>query len=345
MGLSDVHNSRKVVPDPKKRAKRGFNGLPRLGRELIEDGTVLLYHQSKQDKFKPVFFTVTVPSSYQDGTKFTESDYQRILTNWPELTKRVFEELARLCERRQLPNRWLYVTEVQEERWRKHNTLALHLHAVIPNRWEPGKRSEGDRGFGRTGAWAIATQDTDAIVQRCFTNLLGKPVNTRSACNLQGIKGLDKLFFYLSKLNKIGRYLSKGSQLLSELQQSRWADYLPPNWYGCDRQTRQQVRGSVQHYNLGEGTAGEVVQELQRVSAEFGDRHGRPLLTTPHITSVETADGLVPVAVTCRVHRLTDIPAALDAIAAIDLTVMRRDFDLDRISVPENLSIPAPCPL
>jgi hypothetical protein len=101
----------------------------------------------------------------------------------------------------------------------------------------------------------------------------------------------------------------------------------------------------VQHFEIGEGTAGEVVQELKSISEEFERHHGHALLTTPHITSVETGDGLTPVAVSFRVRWMRDIPAALDAIAAIDLTAMRRDFDLDRISVSEHLSIPVPCPL
>lgn len=326
MGLSDVRNSRKCIPDPKTRAKRGFNGLPRLGRELIEDGMVLMWHLAQSLRSQFVFWTITVPSRYEDGTEFTESDYQRILTNWSELVKRIFEELSRLCERRGLPCRWLYVTEPQEKRWQKHGVLALHIHAVIPNQWDSQKRAPGQRGFKRAGAWAITTADTDAIVQRCMTNLMGKPVDISSSCNLQGIKGLSNLFFYMSKLNKVGKYLSKGSQLISELQNSKWGDYLPSSWYGSDQITKQQVRGSVETYHIGEGTAGEVVQELQRVSDEFEQQHGYALLTKPHIVDRETAEGLVPVAVVCRVKRLTDIPAALDAIADVNLHQVKRDF-------------------
>jgi hypothetical protein len=306
---------------------------------------VLLYHQSKRQGFKPVFWTVTVPTRYSDGTPFNDRDYQHLLSNWSVLIHRVFDELARQLQRCGLPNTWLYVVEPQEQRWKHDGILAPHIHAVIPNRWISQKRTANHKGFGHAGAWAITTQDTDAIVHRCMSNIMGRSVDINSACNLQTIKGLDKLFFYLSKLNKVGKYLSKGSRLIGELQQSRWSDYLPSNWYGCDKQTRHQVRASVQHFEIGEGTAGEVVQELQRLSDDFERCHGHALLTTPHITSVETGDGLTPVAVSFRVRWMRDIPAALDAIAAIDLTAMRRDFDLDRISVSEHLSIPVPCPL
>lgn len=336
MGLSDVRISRidkqLSIPDPQKRAPRGFNGLPRAGRELLEDGTVLLYHRAKREKFTPVFWTVTMPSRFEDGSEFTEHDYQRLLVGSSALTHRIFDELTRLCQRRGLPNVYMYVIEPQEQRWRRDGVLALHIHAVIPNRWDPSKPAPSDRGFRRTGNWAITTDDTDTIVQRCISNLLGKSVNARSACNLQGISGLNKLFFYLTKLNKIGKYMSKGSRLVGELQDSSWSSYLPANWYGSDKVTRQQIRTSVQYFDIGEGTAGEVVQELQRLSAEFERYQGRPLLTEPHITSIERDQGLLPVAISCRVRWLTDIPAALEAISQLDLfTVKRNEFVLDQV--------------
>jgi hypothetical protein len=144
---------------------------------------------------------------------------------------------------------------------------------------------------------------------------------------------MKKMSFYLTKMNKLGRYMSKGSQVIEEIQQSEWAPFLPSGWYGSDKETRDKIRDSIQVYDIGEGTAGEVVQELQRISEEFERRHGHALLTTPHITTVESGEGLTPVAVSCRVRRFDDVSAALDAISMIDLTVLKRKFDFDRMSV------------
>jgi hypothetical protein len=330
MGSSDVRNCRKVIPDPKTRAPRGSNGLPRAGRELIEDGCILLWHQAKQKRFTPVFWTVTIPSAYDDGTPFEESDYIRLLKAWPVMVKRIFEEVARLCERRGLPNRWLYVVEPQTERWTKDGVFAPHLHAVLPNRWVENKRPPLDAhlGFASRGAWAITLNETDAIVHRCMSNALGRPVNSTSACNIQSIKGMSKLYFYLSKLNKISNYIQKSSKVLQSIRQSSYSNYMPSNWYGCDKMTRQEVRASVTTFSIGEGTTGEVVQQLMEMSETFESDHGRPLLTRPHIVDRETEEGLVPVAVVCRVKRMTDIGHAIDAIAALDLCQIHRNFNL-----------------
>ena len=333
MGLSDAHNSHKVVPDPTKRAKRGFNGLPRWGRELAESAVRYLCYQADQQHFTPVFFTVTTPSRYQDGTAWTEQDYKHCAANWSELVRQFNQELSRQCKRRGLPDNRFHVTETQDKRWQRDRVLALHLHLIFLNAWDSQKQAVGHRGFGRSGDWVITKEETDAIVQRVFNNIMGKPVDVRSACNVQAINSMKKMAFYTTKMGRVGRYMSKGSQVLEEIQQSEWADFLPSSWYGSDKETRDKIRDSIQVYDIGEGTAGEVVQELQRISDEFASRTGRALLTTPHITTVESGEGLTPVAVTCRVRRFDDVSAALDAISMIDLTVLKRKFDFDRMSV------------
>lgn len=328
MGLSDVRKSHKSIPDPETRAKRGFNGLPKAGKELIEDGTVYLWLQSKAEKFDLVFWTVTLPTQFKDGTSLQRTDYELLLEQWPELCRQVFQEVCRLLRRKGLPDKWLYVVEPQEERWKRYGILAPHIHAVLPNRWNRNKANPTkDKGFQRSGYWEVTTAETDGIVERIISHVLGRPVDCSSACNLDRINRMQRLFFYLSKLGRLGSYLSKGSKLMAQLQSSSWSDRLPPNWYGSDLTTRQQVRASIHTTYLGDGTFGELKQELEQISEQFEAENGRPLFTTPHLVDVETEEGMIPVAVVTRVHWFTDIEYAMEAIAALDLTALRRDFD------------------
>lgn len=306
---------------PQNRRKRGSNGLPRAGKELIEDGLVYLWQLSKSLRFALVFWTVTIPTHYQDGSEISDGDHKLLLTKWPIIVRRIFEELTRLYRRRQIPEHYLYVTEPQEERFLGKGVFAPHLHAVMANRWNAEKRNPyKDKGFMNSGFWEVTTEETDEIVERILSNALGRPVDCRSACQLESIKGLKGLFFYLTKLGKIGRYISKGSKLLREMAEAGWEEYFPPNWYGCDRNVRQTVRDSVQTYDLGETSLSDIRDGLRRESLEFQFENDRPLFRDFYMIQPEECD--FPVAMVVRVSQLRDIEAGIDAILNFDRSIV-----------------------
>jgi hypothetical protein len=319
MGLSAPLISHNSGMNPDNRSPRGWNGLPRAGKELLEDGVILLHELSKVEKFQAVFWTATIPTHYQDGSRLSEQDHRRVMANWPEVVRQLFQEVTRLYERKGLPKRFLYVTEPQEERWQKESILSLHIHSILVNRWNPKKRNPlKDKGLQNTGYWEVTTEETDRVLERVLSNLLGKPVDCRSACNLESIKGMSQLSFYVTKLGKIGRYISKGSQILEEVKKSNWYNVLPPNWYGSDALTRQEVRASVITIELDAGSLGEVKAQLQAISAKFEEEHDRPLLRTPHLVTIEDDGGETAVALVTNCHRLSDVPALTEAL--LDMT-------------------------
>jgi hypothetical protein len=318
MGLSAVRNPHNGALDPNNRSPRGWNGLPRAGRELLEDGVILLHQLSKAEKVQLVFLTMTIPTHYQDGSRLSEQDHRRILANWSELMRQTFQEITRLNGRKNLPKRHLYVVEPQEQRWAEEKLLSLHTHAILLNRWNPKKRNPlKDKGFENTGYWEVETTDTDAIWERMLSNLLEKPVDCRAACNLESIKGMSQLSFYVVKLGKIGRYISKGSQILEEVKKSSWYSVLPSNWYGADALTRQEVRASVITIEVGVSSLGEVRDRLQALSADFEAKHDRPLLRSPHLVTIEEETGEIAVALVTNCNRLSDVPAMTEAILSL----------------------------
>lgn len=316
--LSQPESEQKNIP--LNRRRRGVNGLTKAGKELIEDGIIHLWQLSKERRVSLVFWTVTLPTHYQDGSLLTEDDHKRLLEQWPEIVKRIFEELARLYARAGLPNRWIYVVEPQEERFKQHGVFAPHIHAVMVNRWELGKRNpQKDNGFQNSGYWSITTEQTDGIVERVLSNALGKPVDCRSACQVDGVKGMEGLFFYLTKLGKLGRYISKGSKQLQKMAQAGWEDYFPPNWYGCDRMTRKTVRDSVQTYDLGETSLWAIAEGLRRESEEFKSEHGRPLFRDVYLIQPDECE--TPVALVTSVCRLSDIETGIEAMLEFDRNI------------------------
>ena len=315
MGLSAVHISHNSAMNPDNRAPRGWNGLPAAGRELLEDGVILLHQLARAEKFQSVFWTATIPTCYQDGSRLSEVDHRRVLANWAEVVRQVFQEVTRLYERKGLPKRFLYVVEPQEQRWKDESILSLHIHAILVNRWNPKKRNPlKDKGFRNSGYWEVETEETDQILERVLSHLLGKPVDCRAACNLESIKGMSQLAFYVTKLGKIGRYISKGSNILEAVKSSKWATVLPSNWYGSDSQTRREVRASVITFEVDADSLGDVRDRLQGLSAEFEEKHQRPLLRSPHLVTVEQEQGELAVALVTNCHRLSDVPVLTDAL-------------------------------
>jgi hypothetical protein len=321
MGLSDVHNCHGEAVPAENRSPRGWNGLPRRGKELLEDGIILLYQLANALQLALVFWTVTIPTTYKDGSKLSEDDHRRILSNWSEVVRQVMQEIGRLYEKKGLPNRFLYVIEPQEERWQKESVFSPHIHAILVNRWNPSKRNPlKDTGFQRTGYWEVELTETDQIVERILSHLLGKPVDCRSACNLEAIKGMSRLYFYISKLGKIGAYISKGSQILDEVKKSKWWNCLPPNWYGSDLLTRQEVRASVITLDAGITSLGEIRDQLQQLSDNFQEEHGRPLLTHPHLITVEDESGEMAIALVTKTYELKDVGVLVEVLAGWNLS-------------------------
>jgi hypothetical protein len=262
-----------------------------------------------------------MPTRYQDGTALTEDDHKQLLEQWSYLVRRIFEELARLYDRANLPNRWLYVIEPQEERFKQHGVFAPHIHAVMVNRWNPSKRNpHQDQGFQRSGYWDITTEQTDEIVERIFSTALGKPVDCRAACQVESIRGFKGLFFYLTKLGKVGRYLSKGSKMLKEMSEAGWEDYFPSNWYGSDRTTRKIVRDSVQHYDVGYCDLEQIREDLEAKSSEFEEKLGYPLFRNFYAIQPEDCDR--PIVMTAQVSRITDISYAMRIVAELGSSLL-----------------------
>ncbi len=325
MGLSALGISRKGeqpyypadnLPNHGDRNPRGWHGLPRAGRELLEDGIVLLYQDAKASGQTLVFWTLTMPTRYQDGEPLSDADHRLLLENWDQVEKRTFEELQREQQRLGLLPNHVRVTEIQEQRWNRDRVLALHTHAVFVNQWDPNAHNPDSNGF-RRGYWKMTTAKLDDIVTRVYSNLLGRPVDCSACSQVEQVKGLRKLGEYLAKCNRISRYMGKGGKVLGEVRQSSYGPVLPRSWYGSDLRTKQRVRASVLDIDVGFPSLKSARETLEKLSLEFQLEHDRPLFTPLHTVEVSDDEGTFPVAVCGRVWWLTDIPNAIHSLTVL----------------------------
>lgn len=295
------------------RSPKGSNGLPRAGKVLIEDGIPYLWDQAKNRRLALVLWTVTLPTRYLDGSEISEDEHKTLLKEWAEITRRLLQELKREQDRAGIPAKYLYCVEPQEKRWKKYKVFAPHIHCCLLNAWDPKKRNPlKDQGFENSGYWALEAPVLDQIFARIVSSVLGKPVDCSAACNIEHVKGMRGLFEYMAKFGKMGRYLSKGSQLLQELKEHGWGSYLPSNWYGSDKETRRQVRASQVVIDLPESDLETILGVFQQADLDSMYESDRPLFRGLRLKAVE--DLPYPVALSGQVNRLSDIPRVLEWI-------------------------------
>jgi hypothetical protein len=286
MGLLNVTISRK---QNSSLAPRGSHGLPKRGKELIEDGLVFLFNKSKKEKVSPVFWTATLPTHYRDGSPLTQDDLRHLLGHWAEVIKRTFEELTRELERLGLPTWFLYVTELQE------NRLMPHIHAILPNRY--------------AGSWKLHYSKTDEIFGRVVSNLLGNAVDVTSACRLDPIHGMSKLSDYLVKFNKIGSYMSKGSKALAAAKITGMP--LPKSWYGSDLETKKAVRDSILTVHCDDATMSSLNDAINTVESDLG----RTIFSKPFLLEKDGLDWIC--SALFQVKNLTEIDLAFSRLLPI----------------------------
>ncbi len=304
VGSSDAHISRKGESlDPTNRSPKGFNGMTRKEKELIEDGLVLIWMERKAaPKRRAVFLTLTIPTHYDDGTALGDAGHRKILRNWSEVVKRFNEEWVRECERYGIPGRYVYAIEPQEDRWKDTGIFAPHMHLVGLNGWDDSKKDPRfDQGAKASGYYCITTEDVDNISKRIYSNLLGKPVNCAATTNLKPLGRIGKLYTYLSKLGRIGSYLSKGCNDMQQIRQSSYSSLMPSSWAGSDKETRLTVRGSEDRYVIGYTDLGTAKLAIEKINDDYEALHGHRLFTTPHLVTVPNGKGEMPVALVFQV--------------------------------------------
>lgn len=260
---------------PDERMPRGWHGMTKLDRELIEDGVSILWNQVKQMDVgqgrlaQLVAWDITRPTTYADGSKISALEHDRINRNWPVLLNSINHELIRAQRRLEIPARYIFATEINPKHWRNYKELYIHNHGIICNIWDKA-----------TGSYVLSQAVTDDIAKRAYSNFLGKEVDVKSCCKLTTINSVAGLASYQSKFRKVGKYLSKGSILLQEVRKELPACLSGMSWVSVDKETRQMARASVDKVQL-QGdikTFREVVEDLNR---DHEMRTGRPLFSDP----------------------------------------------------------------
>jgi hypothetical protein len=215
MGLSDAINCRKGGRKRgQKCAKRGSKGITTKGRRQVSNACYLLEEEYGQGCLS--FLTATLPA-------FANlADLQIICANWSDLIRRFVEELKRILKRRGFPTTMVWVTEIQEDRYRDSGVVAPHLHLTMV-----GKKHRYAK------QWAISKGEVRALWERLLGNLLDRPITCQAATRVERPRKSLKA--------EMGKYMSKGGKVIKEIIDAGKADDLPSAYCGCSDNLKKAI--------------------------------------------------------------------------------------------------------
>jgi hypothetical protein len=185
-------------------------------KRLVRSGITIL--KERHGKRNLAFLTLTLPD-------LPWNEMALVCSEWGELARRVMEEISRELERHNLNPENVYVSEIQEDRWRRDRVVAPHIHAVFQGR-QTGQRD-----------WAVPKEKFREIWERILGNFLGRSVSLPAATRVESIKKCPKR--YMTK------YMTKGGEVVQEIISAGLRDMLPTSWWGASNSLRRKVKEGI----------------------------------------------------------------------------------------------------
>jgi hypothetical protein len=228
MGLSDVVISHKSPCTKEKyikisdlnskpsKKRRGSGGITPIAKRKTRSAVQIM--QDKYSLYCLAFGTFTLPA-------LRPEELEQVNTNFSDLSRKLFQELTRLAERRGLDTDYAFVVEIQEKRYRSWGQFCPHIHCVMQSRKD------------RFADPAIHYSEIRAIWERLLSNLLGRKVDCPAATQWEKMKR--------RKVGEMGKYMTKGSQIAKEAIAKGDGHMLPTAWSGMSDNLKKEVKASI----------------------------------------------------------------------------------------------------
>lgn len=195
------------------RGKYGAKGITKLGKRMVRSGAALL--QRKYTRFRLSFVTLTLP-------EFPDADALVVAEAWGRVVNRYQQWLLRNLARLGLPQLVVGVTELQPERTQAGSLCGLHLHLCFVGRHK------------NHGHWGLSPSEVRIAWLRILGNELKKPVHSLSAEEVRMVKK--------SAEGYLGKYMSKGSDAVSQVLENDPNYPLPGQWWFMSALMRRWVK-------------------------------------------------------------------------------------------------------
>jgi len=196
------------------RAAKGRKGISPKGRDSVVCGGLIL--ESYYDRSQLSFLTLTVPP-------LSEGSLESVNTRWGEVCHRFLVALSDKLRPHGLEGKWVYVSEIQEQRWKENGQVYLHLHLVFVNK-KRGRKN-----------WILDIP----TLRSMWVNALLPLAPDVADCPWVQVKAEQ---VRKSVRNYLSKYLSKGAAITKEVIDAGQADHLPGHWWGSSHKVKQRVK-------------------------------------------------------------------------------------------------------
>lgn len=227
LGLSNAVNCH----TPKKRAKRGSNGMTgKMGR-MLKDGAAILERRWGAQRLG--FYTFTLPSLDRDFLIhfITESG------GWSRLVRTFMQSLKRLLIKRGGDGNIVGCSEIQEKRYLRRGEVAPHLHLTF-------------KCFHDKYKWYISANELRELWRRSIQNHLNRleigfvEIDVKASVDCSVVKK--------SVVSYLGKYISKGGNIIKEIAKKEGVKVLCSCWGHISDKLRKFVKTQIKSLSDGE---------------------------------------------------------------------------------------------
>jgi len=198
----------------KKRSPYGSNGITTYGKRVVKNGALLL--ERKYGKSRLGFVTCSLPS-------LPAVDHHLLNGNWSEVVRRFYQKLRRQFEKLSEQFIYLGVTEIQEKRFKKYGIPAPHLHFVYVAR--SSSRS----------AYSLYICQLHRAWNESVQEGLERAGSTYSLLENKSWGSVHAKVVRKSASAYLGKYLTKGGQVLGDMIEQGWTEFPKQWWTACLR--------------------------------------------------------------------------------------------------------------
>lgn len=207
------------------RGSYGSHGITAFGRKFVKNACVLL--ERKYGRERLGFVTCSLPG-------YPKELHHRINGVWSEITRRFYQKLSRQLKKISKPALYVGVTEIQEKRFRKFGVPAPHLHFVYLCR-----DSKNSRPYLFVcqihRAWNESIREGISVAGYPFTMSSLVPWGSVHCKTVQK-----------SASAYLGKYLSKGTSVLTKMKDAGWNEF-PKQWWSACVEVKEMFKQSVIH--------------------------------------------------------------------------------------------------
>ena len=202
---------------PKKRY--GENGITAYGKRMVKSAAAAL--QKRYGKKRLGFITCTIPG-------YSCEQIEKLAKNWGDVIRVFFQRLKRELDKIGAPNIIVGVSEIQPQRYNRDDVVAPHVHFIYVC-----KRKVNSDFFIHVSKLRMHWGQTLINICGLSNSETNKPITYKGSVHAVVIKK--------SCVAYLGKYMSKGGEVLDKILEQDRASQLPRQWWTMSQACKKLV--------------------------------------------------------------------------------------------------------